>query len=204
MNHARADYAYNVFLSYRRCNYWPQYVRETFLPMFEHWLATALGDDDAKIYHDQAIETGEEWPLHLAHGLAHSKVMVCLLTRQYWTSEWCKLELSQMLARRKALTGDSGPPPLVLAVLLHDSEKLHASLASIQRFPLQDCACPWMTPKSEKVALLSDRLKALANDVARAVDLAPGFNPEWSRLTASEFWQLFNRQNKQESPPGLG
>jgi hypothetical protein len=198
-------YTHNVFLSYRRCNFWPQFVEDLFLPIFEHWLASTLGDETAKIYcAENDIETGESWPYHIADGLAHSRVMVCLLTKQYWSSEWCKLELSQMLARRKAVTRTSGPPPLIMAVLLHDSERLDPSLADIQRFSLQKLANPWMVAKSPSMELLSDKIRNLAEDVRKALDKAPDFDPGWPELEHREFWRLFEHRNRQDDLPGLG
>jgi hypothetical protein len=198
------DYKHDVFLSYRRGKYWPKYVNELFLPIFEHWLTDELRRDPRIYYDETSVEAGDAWPYSLAEGLAYSKVMVCLWTGQYWASEWCKMELSQMLARRKSVAGPSGPPRLILAVVLTDCEKLDSSLSDIQPFPLKEHCNPWIAPDSETKAALSDRLRRFATSVAGALEQVPAWDSSWPGLAVDEFLRLFESQTIQKSPPTLG
>jgi TIR domain len=150
------------------------------------------------------IEIGEAWPYRLADGLAHSKAMVCLWSREYFASEWCAAEMAQMLSRRKALTGPLGPPPLILAAVIHDSKEVHPTLADIQRFPLQDYANPWIAEGSPVAERLSMELEKFAQDVASALEQAPEYDPAWPGLATEEFLRIFNTKTTQHLPPSLG
>lgn len=197
-------YQYDVFLSYRRSNNWPRYVENHFFPMLKHWLDTILGRPSLIFFDVHDIETGEAWPYKLANGLACSKAMVCLWTKEYFGSEWCRAELTQMLARRKALAGPLGPPPLILAAVIHDSRDLDPTLSDIQRFQLQKYANPWMANDSPAAEQLSMEIEKLAQDVANALEKAPSFDPAWPRLVTDEFLRLFHTGTSQDVPPSLG
>ena len=201
-----ADYEYDVFLSYRRSNQWPRFVHQHFFPKFKHWLDARLGHSSSVFYDAQDIETGESWPYRLAEALARSKVMVCLWSREYFSSDWCAAELGHMLARRGAVTGASGPLPLILAVLLHDGEhiKKNALLSDIQCFPLQEYSNPWIAEGSATAEILSMRIQALSDHVVHALDRAPEYDPSWPSLAISEFLSLFEDRAIQTEPPSLG
>jgi hypothetical protein len=197
-------YQYDVFLSYRRANDWPRFVENHFLPKFKHWLDATLGHTSSVFFDVNVIETGESWPYRLANSLARSRVMVCLWSREYFSSQWCAAELTQMLARRKSLMGPLGPPPLVLAVVIHDSEDLDPGLADIQRFPLQNYSNPWIAEGSLVAEHLSVEIEKLARDVADAISQAPEYDPIWPELVTEEFMRIFKARATQEFPPSLG
>lgn len=198
-------YQWDVFLSYKRSNDWPAYIEKHFLPKLQHWLDTALGRT-SKIFVDvHEIETGEEWPYQLAHALAHSKVMVCLWSKEYFSSKWCALELTQMLARRKSLTGPSGAPPsLILGVLIHDSENLDHALNGIQKFALQKYASPWIAEGSLTAERLSEEIERLAGHLVKALVNAPEYDDSWPNLVTAEFMRMFEEEVIQDLPPSLG
>jgi hypothetical protein len=39
-----------------------------------------------------AINTGADWQLYLAHGLAHSRLFLAFISPNYFASEWCRKE----------------------------------------------------------------------------------------------------------------
>ncbi|MEU4446735.1 toll/interleukin-1 receptor domain-containing protein [Actinosynnema sp. NPDC050801] len=198
------SYEFDVFLSYRRTKWWPVYVRKLFLPMLDHWLSAELGAE-ARIYFDaEDIETGTAWPHRLATGLASSKVMLCLWSREYFASPWCRAELGHMLARRRAAGGSREPLPLILAAVLHDGKDFPGELGDIQHFPLQDCASPWIAEGSPKAEVLSDKVMKLAADLSHAIDRAPAHDPKWRELAIDEFTGLFERSRTPTRPPSLG
>jgi hypothetical protein len=200
-------YQYDVFVSYRRTNDWPRYVEKLFYPMLQHWLDTTLGRA-SPVYLDVRLkETGQSWPHKLAEALSASKVMVCLWSKEYFDSDWCRAELSHMLARRAHVAGDAAPPPLILAVLIHDGEDLQndPDLGDIQQFALQHLSNPWMTEGSSSAEQLSAELRLLAEDIEKAIGQVPNFDPDWLGLARDEFLTLFRRrtQIRQLSPPSL-
>jgi hypothetical protein len=198
-------YEWDVFLSYRRSNDWPRFVERQFFPKLKHWLDTVLGHT-AKIFVDvRQLEAGDDWPYKLADGLAHSKTMVCLWSAEYFTSRWCALELTQMLARRNSVAGPSGQlPPLIIAALIHDSQNLARDLSRIQQFPMQDYSNPWIADGSVTEERLSVEIERLARQVAGALSQVPVYDESWPSLATAEFMHLFNTEISQNLPPRLG
>jgi len=199
-----ADYKYDVFLSYRRANEWPRFVHDHFLPKFRHWLDTTLGRTSTVFFDEQEIETGESWPYRLADALAHSRVMVCLWSKEYFSSQWCAAELGHMLARRQSLTGSLGPLPLILAVVIHDGNDIHASLGEIQRFPLQKYSNPWIAEGSSVAEVLSMKIEEFTTHVVHALDRVPDYDPSWPSLATKEFLEIFGSRGILREPPSLG
>jgi len=204
MNNSAPEYQYDVFLSYRRANEWPRFVSKIFVPMFRHWLAAEIGETPRIFYDTEQIETGQSWPYQLASGIASSKVMVCLWSNEYFSSTWCQAELGHMLARREFTKQDSGPLPLILAVLIHDGENISPDLSDIQRLSIQDYANPWLAPDSHRAEELSRRIKKLSGHVAHALQRVPECDPCWPDLAVESFVQLFQYRVQQRDVPSLG
>src|SRR5262245_22700326 len=126
------SYEWDVFLSYRRRNDWPQFIEKHFLPKFRHWLEAETKQESKILFDADVIETGEDWPARLADALAHSKTMLSLWSGEYFNSRWCKAELSMMLTRRNTVApGRYGRPPIIHAVVMHDTEEVADEVADI-------------------------------------------------------------------------
>src|SRR5262249_17868040 len=116
-------YCYDVFISYRRYNPYPQWVKERFMEMFDFYLAHELGRPP-EIFIDYKIAEGDSWPHDLAYALARSKVLVALWTPLYFTSKWCTSELAHMHAReeRCGFRHRGRPGGLIVPATLHDGD----------------------------------------------------------------------------------
>ena len=200
---AWVSYRYDVFLSYRRIGDWSRFVERSFLPMLTHWLSEEL-DDPARIFYDRGeLQPGGDWPQELAEAIAVSKVMICLWSKQYFTSDWCKAELAHMLARRESV-GGTPLAKLVIPVVIHDGQSIPESLGSISRFEIQDYASPYLANDSRTREELSQRLKKLAESVGQALAKAPPFDPAWAGITTRQFDYLFTAKHGQYTVPSLG
>lgn len=98
----------------------------------------------------------------------------------------------------------SGPPALILAVVIHDSEDLDISLADIQRFDLQKYASPWIGKDTEMEQELAREIKILARHVAHAIEHAPDYDPKWREPTERMLRKLYREHAIQSSLPTLG
>lgn len=181
---------------------------EKFLPLFIHWLGEELGRD-ALVFFDQTIlEAGTIWPNELVNALARSRVLVPLLSRQYFNSEWCKAELAHMCAREEMCLSKEKRPSrgLIVPAILHDGDDFPRNVCAITPTYLQDCANVRVARDSPTEEELSKRIRdSLVPNVARAIRRAPDYDPNWEGLTASNFLELFNRPvAKQKSLPSLG
>ncbi len=177
-----AEYRYDVFISYRRFKGWPRWVTK-FRKPFEHWLGEELGREP-QIFYDAHIEDGTDWPLELANGLADARVLVPLLSRQYWSSPWCRAELAHMLAREQSMGMPSGDNPhgIIFPLQLHDGEDSPAQVKRIQTPDISAFANPWMLPEGRKFEQFADRIKKWAKSVAEGIRQAPEFRAEWRNL----------------------
>ena len=172
--------------------------------MFQHWLEAELGQPPRIFFDADEIETGESWPSRLADGVASSKLMVCLWSREYFSSLWCMAELGQMVARRQSVGPSASPLPIVIAVVIHDSESISPQLTDIQRFGIQEYANPWMARDSPKAEELSERIRVLARHVAHALARVPEHDPRWLELASNDFVDRLKTQNWQDDVPSLG
>jgi hypothetical protein len=196
------SYSYDAFLSYRRADDWPRFVDGIFLPMLKRELSDTLGRR-AEIFHDTRLETGSEWPQELALAVARSRIMVCLWSRQYFGSSWCKAELGQMLARREAV-GGIPLPPLIVAAVIHDGNQLPPELDSIQRFEIQRYASPDLAERSQRREELAFAVRNLAEHAGHAIEHAPTLDPTWQGLAITAFEGLPISRRGQYVVPSLG
>ena len=95
-------YEYDFFISYRRSDDdWVRWTQEHFVRLLRSLLRPALGQ--VRVFVDQDIEAGTAWPPRLAQALARSRLMVPILCRDYFRSDWCQLELALMYHREQAV-----------------------------------------------------------------------------------------------------
>lgn len=199
-------YEYDVFISYRRHAQWPPWVERHFVPIFEHWLGEELGRD-ARIFWDKNLETGYDWPIELGIKLASSRVLVPLLSRQYFNSLWCRTELALICAREDTcgLGGKITSERLIVPAILHDGEDMPHQIRMIQAARLQECSNVSLADNSPRREMLSDKIRAWVPDVVKAINRAPEYDPAWIALAVDEFLRLFQvPEAKQATLPTLG
>jgi len=180
-------YEYDVFLSYRRYQQWPQWVENKFLPIFEHWLGEHLGRD-ARIFFDKNIETGTIWPTELLNSLAASKILVPLWSRQYFNSYWCKAELGHMI-RREEICGSSR---LVVPASIHDGNRFPQLAKQRQYKNLNEYVNIRMNPEGITAEKLSRMINDWGPDLENAIRHAPAHNPQWENIAVDECIRLFD------------
>ena len=199
-------YKFDVFVSYRRHCEWPTCVKEIFRPLFDHWLGEELGRPYA-VFTDYEIETGVSWPEKLGQALGESRVLVSLLSRQYFSSPWCQLEFAQMLAREAkcSLRTAHCPRGLIIPAHIHDGQDFPRFALKIQAAQLQ----PYTNVRLSKGSLTEERLSAEIRDwvpdIARAIKAAPDFDPTWTDLAVKNLVTQFAASEPvQTAPPSLG
>lgn len=187
------DYEHHVFVSYRHSDdEWVRWTKENFVRALRSLLRIRLGA--VSVYHDDQIEVGEEWPSHLARNLARSRLLVAILSRDYFMSEWCRLELAMMherqrLERLRDVTWSEG---LILPVVLDDGECFPAEVKAMCPLSLHKFANPFMTQNSPSQEALAETLKEkLCPAIERALAAVPTFDPSWEQITQAGFKTQF-------------
>jgi hypothetical protein len=130
--------------------------------------------------------------------------MVALWSKEYFGSEWCTAELSQLHLRE----GHAEPGEmldLVVPVIIHDGDAFPPAFARIQARGIQRYASPWPAPNTPDEQRLSEELRTLATAVAHAIDRAPNHDPGWERLSIAQFRAEFaDVVARQVTVPTLG
>jgi hypothetical protein len=198
-------YEHDVFLSYRRYGEWPEWVRNVFRPLFAHWLGEEC--PQVRIFIDYEIESGDAWPERLGKALSESRVLVPLFSRQYFSSPWCQLELSQMAAREKKCNfrTANNPRGLIVPAHIHDGNGFPAGARAIQAAKLQEYTNIRLAKGSPTEERLSEEIRGWVPDIANAITCAPPHDDEWTQLAVEAFVNQFKLgDSKQTVPPSLG
>ena len=204
MDDSSGGYKYDIFLSYSRSGQWEAFVDDVFEPILSHWLGEELGRTPV-VFKDRAIVSiGENWHETLEHALQTSRIMVALWSRQYFSSEWCRRELSFMLARAKEFKIRGVFDRIILPVTIHDGNKFPPSLSMLQALNLSEYADPFMTKRSVLREKLSAKMRELSRDAASAIETVPSDSFQWNVSYVSHLAMLSEFRGRQDRPPSLG
>jgi hypothetical protein len=192
MKHSSVAYEFDVFVSYRRYLMWPTWVHEHFKPVFEHYLGEDLGRQP-RVFFDTSLESGDQWPMHLAQALGRSAVLVPLWSKTYFSSPWCLAECSLMFKREQTLGYRVNTNEvLVLPASIHDGDDFPEYARQIQYIRLNDYANVRLNRNGQTAESMVDLIKSWTPRVARAVKRAPNpCKPEWVDLSIREMVALF-------------
>ncbi len=200
-----SDYEHEIFISYRRSD--PDWVRWTldyFVKPLRSLLRPALGD--VKIFVDSQIETGNSWPAHLARAHSRSKLIIPILSRDYFNSDWCRLELALMHHREQCagFRTPGNPSVLILPFVIDDGDCFPPEVQDMQGEPIHDFASPWNLPNTPKHELFAEKLRLWCPRVQSALDGIPAFDPTWEQTAQEQFKEAFRiHVAKQKTLPGL-
>lgn len=204
MDDSSSGYKYDVFLSYSRSGQWETFVDNIFEPILLHWLGEELGRTPV-VFKDRAtLSIGQDWHEMLEDALRASRVMITLWSRQYFSSEWCRRELSFMLARANEFKGRGAFNRIILPATIHDGNRFPPSLSVLQALNLSEYADPFMTERSVLREKLSGKIQGLSRDAASAIETVPNDSFQWNVHYTSHLAMFSEFERKQDRPPSLG
>jgi hypothetical protein len=190
------DYTYDVFISYRRHREWTPWTREHVYSLLDAYLTQELGRSP-RIFIDERIEPGVDWPTRLAIALSRARVLLPVFSRDYFGSDWCIHELDLMHGRLRQFPQSC----LIVPVIGHDGDLIPEEIKRLQSFDLsafRNTDLQRRTPRFEK---FSDSVKDLAPHVATAIGSAPDFDPTWLDECQTRFDQVY--QAYAGGPPAI-
>jgi hypothetical protein len=177
------SYGSDVFISYRREKHaWTPWARDTFRPALESCLQRELGDPP-KIFIDHQTPIGANFVNHLASALARSKVMVALLSKDYFSSDWCVHELDLMMER-------AGGNDLIIPVVVHDGHSIPDAVGLLQHADFRNYAIPALCDAGQLHAEFWSALMSLAPRIGSAIEAVPAFDPKWEPFFKQRFTQV--------------
>lgn len=200
-----SDYEYDIFISYRRSDeHWVRWTRHNLVRPLRALLRPALGS--VRIFLDEQIETGADWPLRLAQALARSRLLIPVLSRDYFRSDWCRLEIA-LIHHREVQCGlrtATIPHGLILPLIIDDGDSFPAEIQAIQGQRIEDCANPFMRQDSPKQEDFAQMLKDWCPCVEQALRHVRPYDPAWEALAIAQFRDRFlARVTAQTTLPGL-
>lgn len=204
MDDSSGGYKYDVFLSYSRSGQWETFVDDTFEPILSHWLGEELGRTPVVFKDRTTMSIGQTWPETLEHALRASRVMVTLWSRQYFSSEWCRRELSFMLARANQFKVRGVFNRIILPATIHDGNKFPPFLSALQALNLAEYADPFMTERSALREKLSAKMQGFSRDAASAIETVPNDSFQWDVHYMSDPAMFSEFEGRQDRPPSLG
>jgi len=199
-------YKYDIFISYRRSDEdWVRWTRDNFKRALTSLLRLRLGN--LEVFMDEAIENGYSWPTHLAQSLSRSRIMVAILSRDYFQSDWCRLELALMHHREKNANfrTSTNPCGLIIPVVIDDGECFPPEIQAMQSEPLHAFANPLIRTESPKQEALAEILKnKLCAPIEQTLAMAPPYDPAWEEIAHTQFTGVFQiHMQSQTTVPSL-
>jgi hypothetical protein len=178
-------YQNDIFISYRREKYaWTPWARDTFKIALESWLQRELGKP-ANIFIDEQVPIGTDYVEHLAETLARSKVMVALLSKDYFSSEWCVHELDLMIERAKG-------NDLIIPIVVHDGEVIPDVVARLQYADFKKFANPALSDAGRLYAEFWTAMGQLAPRIGNAIENVPDFEGLWLNRFKKRFSEVYD------------
>ena len=188
------DYEYDIFISYRRSDDdWVRWTQEHFVRLLRSLLHPSLGR--VRIFIDHDIEAGTAWPSRLAQALARSRLMVPILCRDYFRSEWCRMELAVMHHREQIadLRSAINPWGLIIPVIIDDGDCFPSVIRQMQSEKIHEYANPFMRDGSPKQEAFAERLRTrICPAIHAALAHVPPFDPGWELIAYGQLIDLFH------------
>lgn len=189
------DYEHHVFVSYRRSDEdWVRWTRENFVRPLRTLLRPALGN--IHIFADEQIETGASWPLRLAIALGRSRLMIPVLSRDYFISHWCQLEITLMYQREQELGFRTAEKPdgLILPVVIDDGDSFPSEVRAMQAEKIHGFANPFMRIDSPRQEMFAEWIRIWCPTIERSLMNVPPFDARWTDLAQNRFEERFRMQ----------
>lgn len=168
------DYQYDIFISYKRTERSLEWIQRHFYPLLRDCVQEELCREP-QIFVDKEIESGVSWAPQLGASLANSRILIPLLGKNYFHSDWCCKELSMMLDREQQLRKRTAENPrgLIVPVIIYDCDELPPPISSIQFFELRKYFSSRMPKYGESQAEMEAILLREAPAIATAINTAP-------------------------------
>lgn len=198
------DYEYHIFVSYAHGDLWTRWVKEMFVPRLQAYLQLEVGR--LNVFVDEEMQTGTRWESVLKRKVARSKLMLSLLSAQYFQREWCLREMAVMFDRERllGLASHNETYDLLIPVRLGGGAYFPDLVRRIKYLDFEDYADPDLPAGSSRSSDFNQHLKHLAQIIAGTLAKVPPYESKWEHLTGEEFLpQLEPKALETPRPPRL-
>ncbi|QKV73964.1 TIR domain-containing protein [Amycolatopsis sp. Hca4] len=169
-------YEFDVYLSYSRQGTVPAWLFNHFLPNLSEALTDEMPSDPG-IFVDRNMAAGTAWPASLERALLRSRLMVAVLSPQYFRSEWCLAEWMTMSNREH----ESAAPDVLIFPILYAGGTTFPDWAQSR---LWVDFKPWNIPyelfrETREYIDFHRAVRRLAADIAERVTTVPEWDAAW-------------------------
>lgn len=187
-------YSNDVFISYRREDYaWTPWARDIFKPALNAWLQRELGNAP-DIFIDEQVPVGADYVESLARALATSKVMVAILSKDYFRSDWCIHELDLMMER-------AGGRNLIIPIVVHDGEVIPDAVHKLQHADFKRFANPALSVAGSLHAEFWEAIRVIAPRVRDAIAEVPAYDSRWIAFFRQRLTHVYNASQTGKNIP---
>lgn len=179
-------YQYDVFISYQRSS---SDISAWARNHFHRRLSESLDNNlyrDVKIFFDDQVRAGANWPSELRSALQRTRVLVPVCSPKYFKDEWCLAEWHTM-AKREELSGRTspdGPRQLIYPVIYCDSWNFPDFAHERRMRDLQQWNFPYEHFQTAPAYLeFHHEVGRIAKELEELIELAPEWRPDWPVLT---------------------
>lgn len=190
------DYKNNVFISYTRGELAP-WVNKLFAYYLNEYLKLEIGNH-LGVFVDSSIESGNDWENTIKENLAGSQVMVCLLSPEYFKSEWCRREMALMMERENQADwqGRDKNSRLIIPVRLGDGDFYPDAVNRIQLYDLEEHVSFNPERYTAKANALEAEIKPLVKLLKNKLENIPDYNKDWLNFTGDDFYDQLESKGK--------
>lgn len=181
-------YEHHIFLSYAHGELWTPWVKEVFLRKLQFYLESEVGRLEVSV--DYQIQAGTLWGPNLERRVARSKLMLALMSANYFHREWCRREMALMFEREKhlKLEGRDKNYGLLIPIRLGDGNTFPELIKKVQHFDFEEFLDPDLPVGSERASKFNMGMKELAQTIARTLPQAPrSCNDAWRHFTGKKY-----------------
>ncbi len=181
------SYTYDVFISYRRSPAQARdWTRHVLYPTLQTWLEVELNLKSDQIFIDteHLNDNGLPWPEKLRDAILQSKLLVAVLSPQYFESDWCMTELYSMLERQQRTGGRC-----VYLLQVFDGETYPSQIRLCSPTDLSSYATLHRRFLPQRG--WNERCKKLAHELKVVLAQTPPFDPHAPIVAHGEAMRLF-------------
>lgn len=175
---------------------WTRLFRDTLIAVIYPGFKQA----SPRVFWDEQIDTGAAWPPHLADALARSKIVLPILSLNYFSSQWCKLELQLAIERKNGLKSVPPYPGFVFPVSIEDESAYPPEVRELQCRSFRQFSCPILVRNSPDHSELGKELAKLKAEIIHRIESAPIFNPVFAQACTSAFKSKYQLTTEPVSP----
>ena len=183
------SYQHDVFISYRRELQWTPWTRDYLKRALASYLQQDLGRPP-DIFVDERIDIGDDWVDALGTHLAQSRVVVAILSRDYFSSIWCLHEMDLILNRFGGRVG------LFASLIVHDCDVLPDPISRAQKTDFKAHRVARMNEHGQAFEDFNRAVGLVSPQIARLIDTAPIFDPAWVIACVNRFREVYEANGR--------